>query len=255
MKGDLGVRRFAGWGGAAMAYREVGDGRPVVLLHGFTADGTQWLHPGPATDIAERGYRVILPDLRGHGASARPHDPTAYPRDVLADDGLAMIDALGLTDYDLGGYSLGGCTALRMLARGARPSRAIIAGQGLASVTRTSGDDRYRRVLTALIHGDPPAPGSADAEQAYWITHLGGDPQALLHVHNSHVPTPEAALAQIPTRTLVTTGEADPANATADPLAQALPSGTYAPIRGDHFTALTTPEFTTTVLTFLNTST
>jgi hypothetical protein len=46
----------------------------------------------------------------GHGDSAKPHDAAAYPPDVLVDDGLALIVQLGLTDCDLGGYSLGGLT-------------------------------------------------------------------------------------------------------------------------------------------------
>ena len=83
---------------------------------------------GIAGRIAGRGYRVILPDLRGHGASARPHDAAAYPPDALADDGLALIEHLGLTGYDLGGYSLGGRTVIRILARGATPGRANVGG-------------------------------------------------------------------------------------------------------------------------------
>ena len=106
-----------------------------MLLHGFAASGRQWLDHGPAAALAEAGYRVILPDLRGHGDSARPHDPACYPPDVLADDGLALIDGLGLDDYDLGGYSLGGRVVLRMLVRGARPAHAVVAGQGLAAVS------------------------------------------------------------------------------------------------------------------------
>jgi pimeloyl-ACP methyl ester carboxylesterase len=115
------VPRFAGRDGLELTYRETGDGRPLVLFHGFTATASQWLDHGPAAALAERGYRVILPDLRGHGDSARPHDPASYPPDVLADDGLALIDQLGLDDYDLGGYSLGGRIAeLRDPVRGFR---------------------------------------------------------------------------------------------------------------------------------------
>ncbi|MGH7745084.1 MAG: hypothetical protein ACREQ5_09835 [Candidatus Dormibacteria bacterium] len=55
----------------------------------------------------------------------------SYPPDVLDDDGLALIDWLGLDDYDLGGYSLGERIVLRMLVRGARPARAIVVGQRL----------------------------------------------------------------------------------------------------------------------------
>ncbi|MGH3673771.1 MAG: alpha/beta fold hydrolase, partial [Pseudonocardiaceae bacterium] len=107
----------------------MGDGRTVVLLPGFTSTALQWIHHGrAAATIAEHGYRVILPDLRGHGDSARPPDPVSYPPDVLDDHGLALIDWLGLDDYDLGGYSLGGRIVLRMLVRGARPTRAIVVG-------------------------------------------------------------------------------------------------------------------------------
>jgi pimeloyl-ACP methyl ester carboxylesterase len=79
-----------------------------VLLHGLTSSGLQFLEHGPAAALAGHGYRVIVPDLRGHGDSLRPHDPAPYPPDVLADDGLALLDFLRLRDYDLGGYSLGG---------------------------------------------------------------------------------------------------------------------------------------------------
>ena len=74
--------------GLTLAYLEVGQGRPFVLLHGYlmTAEGA-WLWTGLA-ELAAPGRRVIMPDLRGHGASGTPHDPAAYPPDVLADDGL-----------------------------------------------------------------------------------------------------------------------------------------------------------------------
>src|SRR5439155_17864411 len=87
--------RWASRDGVELSYRSLGSGRPLVLFHGFTADGSQWVDHGPAAALAEQGYRVILPDLRGHGSSARPHDPASYPPDVLADDGLALIDHLG----------------------------------------------------------------------------------------------------------------------------------------------------------------
>jgi pimeloyl-ACP methyl ester carboxylesterase len=121
------ARRFPARDGTQLAYREIGEGRPLVLLHGFTGSGLQWVNHGHAETIASHGHRVILPDLRGHGDSARPHDPEAFPPDVLAGDTLALIDYLGLDDYDLGGYSLGGTVVVRALARGARPRRAIVA--------------------------------------------------------------------------------------------------------------------------------
>jgi pimeloyl-ACP methyl ester carboxylesterase len=129
-----------------------------------------------------------------------PHDPLSYPPDVLADDGLALIDWLGLDDYDLGGYSLGGRIVLRMLVRGARPTRAIVAGQGLDAINRaTSRNGQYRRVLTALVNRDTIEPGSPDEETAHWITQSGGA-QALLHILDTLVATPDAALCHVATR-------------------------------------------------------
>jgi pimeloyl-ACP methyl ester carboxylesterase len=89
--------------------------------------------------IAAKGFRVIMPDLRAHGHSARPHDPAAYPPDVLMRDGFALIEHLGLTDYDLGGYSLGARTTVRMLANGAKPRRVILSGMGLTGLVRPMG--------------------------------------------------------------------------------------------------------------------
>jgi len=249
---DPPVHRFPGCDGLALAYREMGSGRPIVLLHGFMSTGRQWIQHGPASTIAGHGYRVILPDLRGHGDSARPHDPVSYPPDVLADDGLALIDRLGLDDYDLGGYSLGARTVLRMLVRGARPARAVVAGQGLDAINRaTNHTGQYRRVLTALVKGDTLQPGSPDAEQARWITQLGGDPQALLHILDTHVATPAAALSRIRIPTLVAIGDQDHGHASADMLAAKLPNARFTRVPGNHFTALAGPEFATAIVAFL----
>ncbi len=110
---DLPVRHFQGRDGAELAYREAGEGRPLVLIHGYFSTATvNWVRYGHVSTIAAREHRVIMPDLRGHGDSAKPHDAAAYPPDVLADDGFALIEQLGLTDYDLGGYSLGGRTTI-----------------------------------------------------------------------------------------------------------------------------------------------
>ena len=111
-----------------LAYREVGQGRPLILLHGITGDATLWLRHGQAQTIAARGHRVIMPDFRGHGRSAKPHDASAYPLDMLTDDGFALVEHLGVDDYDLGGYSLGARIVVRMLVRGATPGRAVVWG-------------------------------------------------------------------------------------------------------------------------------
>ena len=126
---------FESFDGARIAWRELGEGRPAVLIHGyFSTAEVNWLKYGHAAKLAARGFRVIMPDLRAHGDSDRPHDPAAYVPDILTGDGHALIAHLGLTDYDLGGYSLGARTTVRMLANGAAPRRVVLSGMGLAGI-------------------------------------------------------------------------------------------------------------------------
>jgi pimeloyl-ACP methyl ester carboxylesterase len=171
---------------------------------------------------------------------------------VLADDGLALIEHLGLGagEYDLGGYSLGGRIVVRMLARGAAPGRAIVAGQGLAKVSGPQGGGETRRLLTALVDGIAPEPGSPDARFADWVAKAGADPWALLHVLGSLVPTPEDGLRRITIRTLVVIGDRDE-RSDADELAALLPAGRFVRVPGGHGDAFAAPEFAAAVEAFL----
>ena len=248
---DLPVRRFHGRDGAELAYRELGEGRPVVLVHGFFSTATvNWIKFGHAATIAERGFRVVMPDLRGHGDSARPHDAAAYPPDVLADDGLALLDHLGLVDYDLVGYSLGGRTAVRMLARGATPRRAVVAGMGYDGIVDTGGrGTHFRHILTNLGSFER---GSAEWRAQAFLETVGGDPVALLHVLDTFVDTTPEQLAAIAVPTLVVSGVDDADNGSAAALADALPNATFAEIPGDHMGAVTKRELGVTIADFLD---
>jgi len=85
--------------GVEIAWRETGQGRPLLLIHGFMSEAdTNWIKYGHAAALANAGYRVIMPDLRAHGLSANPHDPAHYPRDILADDQFALLAHLGITN-------------------------------------------------------------------------------------------------------------------------------------------------------------
>jgi len=246
------VRQFASFDGRKMAYREVGpeDGRPIILIHGFfsTAE-VNWIRYGHAAKIAATGRRVIMPDLRGHGESARPHDPAAYPPDALADDGFALVAHLGLTDYDLGGYSLGGRTTMRMLARGARPGRAIVGGMGLDGIVDTAGrGDHFRNILTNL---GSFRRGSNEWMAEAFLKTVGGDPVALLHVLETFVDTPLADVASIDVPVLVLAGIDDHDNGSAQALADALPQGEHVATPGNHMSAVTKAELGAAMAAFL----
>jgi pimeloyl-ACP methyl ester carboxylesterase len=248
---DLSVHCFQGRDGTRLAYREMGEGRPVVLIHGFFSTATvNWVRYGHAAAIAARGYRVVMPDLRAHGDSAKPHDAAAYPPDVLADDGFALLEHLELTDYDLGGYSLGGRTTIRMLVRGAKPVRAIVAGTGCRGIVNTAGSGaHFRRILTNLGTFER---GSAEWMVEAFLKTVGGDPEALLHVLDTFVDTPREDLARIETPTLVLMGSDDRDTGSGEDLAAALPQGQYATVPGNHMGAVTKPELGAAIAEFLD---
>src|SRR3954469_14735243 len=217
--------------GVKLAWHEAGEGRPVVLLHGLFSDaGTNWIKFGHAAAIAARGFRVIMPDLRAHGDSARPHDAASYPPDILADDGLALIAHLGLGDYDLGGYSLGARTSVRMVVKGARPRRLVVSGMGLSGLLHTGRrSQHFRDILTGL--GTHPR-GSPEWLAEAFLKTTGGDPQALLPLLDSFVDSSEAELRAIGMPTLILQGAEDQDNGSAGDLARLLPDARYVEVPG-----------------------
>lgn len=241
---------FESFDGERIAWREIGSGRALVLIHGYFSNAAvNWLKYGHAERIAAAGFRVIMPDLRGHGDSAKPHDPAAYPPDALMRDGLALVAHLGLTDYDLGGYSLGGRTTVRMLVAGAIPRRVALSGMGLPGIVDTRGRGSYfRHVLTNL--------GTFQRGSSEWMTEAflkttGGDPVALLNILDTFVDTSPAELARITQPTVVICGAEDDDNGSPQALAEALPEARYVEIPGNHMSAVVKPELGQAIVDFL----
>ncbi len=241
---------FQSFDGVELSWQEVGEGRPVILLHGlFSTSDTNWTKFGAAAQVAAAGFRVILPDLRAHGESAKPHDAAAYPHDVLARDAAALVDHLGLTDYDLGGYSLGGRTTVRCLVRGMRPRRAVVAGMGLTGLTEIG--KRTDWFLNVIANADSFERGSNGWTAVQFMRTNQVDGAAVAHVLRSQVVTTAAELTAIPTDTLVLCGVDDRDNGSAPELAAALPHARYAEMPGNHMSAVVGPAMGTEIAAFL----
>jgi pimeloyl-ACP methyl ester carboxylesterase len=235
------VRHFASFDGVELVWREMGAGRALVLLHGYFSDAQiNWIKYGHAATLAEAGFRVIMPDLRAHGDSAKPHDAASYPKDVLADDGFALITHLGLTDYDLGGYSLGGRTVARILVRGAKPRRAVISGMGLSGLIDTHARAaHWYGVFAGLGHHKA---GTPEWMAEAFLKTTGGDPVALEHILNTFVDTNEADMCALGMPIGVICGEHDSDNGSAAALAALVPNGQLITIPGNHMSAVAKPD-------------
>lgn len=108
--------------GIEMFYRVIGEGEPLVLLHGFTGCADDWRF---FTDDLAREYRLVIPDLRGHGRSTNPSNEFTHRQAAL--DVYAMLDLLGIGRFKAIGISAGGNTLLHMATQQpARPQAMVI---------------------------------------------------------------------------------------------------------------------------------
>ncbi len=90
-----------------------GEGRPVVLIHGWPLSGAAWSDQVPA--LLAEGYRVVTYDRRGFGRSDKPRG--GYDYDTLSDDLAGVMEQLDLHDATLVGFSMGGGEVARYVSR------------------------------------------------------------------------------------------------------------------------------------------
>lgn len=242
---------FQGFDGTRLHVTTMGEGPTLLLLHGlFSSADTNWIRYGTAKRLVEAGYGLVMPDFRGHGQSDAPAAPEAWPADVLAKDIEGLIAQLGLgTDYVLGGYSLGARTVIRLLARGARPRAAIVAGMGLTGIV--DGTSRAAWFIRMIEGRGSWQRGTGEFIAEAFMKQTVKDPDAIIHLLRSQQSTPIEALAGLDLPILLPCGADDRDNGSAQELAAALPDATYVAIPGNHMASVTKPELAQVMIDWL----
>ena len=251
---DAALHRWVASDGIQLAYFELGDGPPVILLHGLFSDAQMnWIKFGHAERIADKGFRIVMPDLRAHGQSGKPHDPTHYSADILVRDLRELITHLRLEQFDLGGFSLGARTTIDAVSHGVTPRRAILAGTGVDVLT--NWDRRCRFFTEAIERFDVATRGDPHWLSIQFMRTMKIDLGAvalLLKALGDH-PSPEEALAALAMPTLVVCGSEDRDNGSASELAAMLPNARYEEIPGTHMSSVTKPDLGEKIAAFLAT--
>lgn len=249
---DLRSYSLPGFDGAALAVHECGDehGRPLFLIHGlFSNAQTNWIKYGHARTLADAGFRVIMPDLRAHGMSAAPHDPAAYPDFVLVKDMVALIEALGLSDFDLGGFSLGARTTAAMLVEGVRPRRAILSGMGLEGLT--DWERRSGFFLDAIDARETVKRDDPHFMAVMFMKTMKIDPVAARLLLQAHNPVDAEALARVDVPVAVVCGTEDRDNGSPEALVETLSDARLYEVPGTHMSCITRPELGQAIRDFL----
>jgi pimeloyl-ACP methyl ester carboxylesterase len=250
---DASVHRWTAADGVELAYHELGQGRPVILLHGLFSDAQMnWIKFGNAQTIADAGFRVIMPDLRAHGLSGKPHDPANYSPDILVSDLIGLLAHLGLTDFDLGGFSLGSRTTIEAVIDGVKPGRAILAGTGVEVLTNWKRKSGF--FVDAIDRFDEAHRGDPHWLSIQFMRTMKIDRTAarllLQALQNDRTAADMIAAFTMPT--LVVCGAEDEDNGSARELAEMLPDATYVEIPGTHMTSVTKPELGEAIAAFLS---
>ncbi|TVQ37228.1 MAG: alpha/beta hydrolase [Geminicoccaceae bacterium] len=209
--------------GLTFHVRIAGQGQPLVLLHGFPDDGDVWRHQ--VAPLAALGRTVIVPDLRGCGATDAPVATSRYRLDRLAQDVLDLVDQLvpGGSAFDLAGHDWGAALGWHLAASHPHRVRRFAAlSVGHPEAYRRAGAAQKRKGWYLLLFATPwlaeavlrangfraltrNAPTSEDAER--WRRNLGrpGRLSAGLAWYRANL-TPTALAQHLPPVTVPTLG-------------------------------------------------
>lgn len=242
-------------GEISLAYEVVGEGPPIVLIHGFASNRwINWRGPNWYDTLTKAGRQVIAFDVRGHGESDKPHRIEAYDEGELAADVGRLLDHLGHAQADLMGYSMGGFIGLRVLHdMPGRVRRAIVAGVGENYYGRG-------RLETDAIAAGLRAPSAADVVGAVPRTFRIFAEQgkndlealALCMTRRRHSFTADE-FAGLAVPLLLVVGEKDDVTGPPGALAEALPHAQVAIVPGrDHMSSVGDKAFKKAALDFLN---
>jgi pimeloyl-ACP methyl ester carboxylesterase len=242
--------RVASFDGTELAIHRVGEGRPVVLLHGlFSSAEMNWIRFGHAVTLAEAGFEAIMPDLRAHGDSAGPHDAAAYPHGVLVRDIEAAVAALALEGFDLVGFSLGARTAASAVVAGLMPRRLVLAGMGLEGLA--GWDRRAAFFVDAIDRFDEVRQGDPAYMAVQFMKTMKVDRTAARLLLGAVDDLSADELADITMPTLVLCGARDRDNGSPQKLVDALPNARLQEVPGTHMSSVTEPALGAAIVRFL----
>jgi pimeloyl-ACP methyl ester carboxylesterase len=298
------MKSFTSFDETRIAYHDEGVGPTVILMHGYGLDGLGnfghfdysrpilertlslfreemgFAPPMPEPPVEGRpglihrllgtGARVIVPDMRGFGASDKPHDTAAYANSAMARDVAALIDHLDIDALDVLGFSMGSVTTAKLLALGiSQVKSAILAGVGDYILEGEAMElpknwpipNHLPKPLTMRAHAEEGANvlergeidrGNLMTAQVIMVRATGADPKVLAAVLRGAMAEqiPPEALRKVDAPVLLLNGKADVANQAIGRLLEMIPNVRSTACDGDHGSTPFQPSFQQAVTEF-----
>lgn len=299
------MHTFNSFDGTPIAFHDAGTGPAVVLLHGFGTDGLLQFgpfagaervfevvaagfrevvgvsppmpdppesgRPGLVACLQRSGARVLVPDMRGFGASGKPPDVAAYENAAMARDVVALCRHLDLPAIDVVGFSMGAVTAARLLTLDTGLVRSVVlSGVGdyiLEGEVMNLPDDfplppdlprpltitAHANALASVLEAGEIVAGNLMSMSLVAVRATGADPKALAAAVRGAVapPVPIAPLQSVTAPVLVLNGSRDVANGAVRRLLEVIPTARAATCDGDHHDSTWTESYQQAVATFV----
>jgi pimeloyl-ACP methyl ester carboxylesterase len=237
---------FTSFDGTQIHYDVLGEGKPVILLHGFITNGESWKRAPVRQALADAGFKVVTLDLRGNGRSDKPHSAEAYNHNAELKDVMALMKHLGLTRYDVVGYSRGAILTAKLLTLDRQVHRAVMGGIS----AEFTDPNWYRR---RNFHEALTKPGSHPELQSAvdYAKKSGADTVALARMQEFQPAASLTELGNVRVPVLVVNGDQDRDNGDPQTLVDAIPGSRLVIVPGTHGGAMVTPDFAKAIVDFL----
>jgi pimeloyl-ACP methyl ester carboxylesterase len=243
-KVDSAGKYFNSFDNTKIYYEVRGEGKPVILVHGFMNTADTWKKTALYSALLDAGFKVITLDLRGNGRSDKPHHDEAYANDAEAKDVMQLASLLQLKNYDVVGYSRGSIITSRLLVLDDRINKAVIGGMG---ADFTDPEWPRRKMFARALMGDTVKELEGMIK---YVKESGLDQQALAYQQRQQPSTSKEELAKVKIPVLVVCGKEDDANGSGAELTKLIPGARFITVPGDHGAAMRTKEFAEAVIGF-----
>ncbi len=236
-----------------IAYRDVGAGEPILLIHGFASNSAvNWVSTSWTETLTNAGRRTIAMDVRGHGASGKLYDPADYRPALMAADAVNLLDHLGISTADVMGYSMGARIAVvAALAHPEKVRSLVVGGLGWNLVAGMGDEEEIARALEA--DGNEAVVDAVGLGYRAFAQRTGSDLKALAAcMRGQRVAIAARRLGAVSVPVLVAVGSEDRVAGSGERLAEAFAHGRALTIPGrDHMLATGDRVFKAGVLDFL----
>lgn len=239
--------------GLTLAYRDEGQGEPILLIHGFASSShMNWVYPSWFRTLTEAGRRVIAIDNRGHGESEKLYETALYPAPLMAGDAARLLEHLDIERADVMGYSMGARISAFLCLQAPEKVRSVVfGGLGMGMVDGVGAPEPIAQALEAPSLEAVTHPVGRAFRQ--FAENTKSDLRALATcMRASRQTISRDDVARIDNPALVAVGTRDEIAGSAAGLAALLPNGAALDIPGrDHMVAVGDKAYKAGVLDFL----